>query len=282
MPSHLSPYSPPNFISQALPSTVPPLFFTGNTISLHSYTAQVAALFFTTLRVSAAFKQQYLGSDALNFKATWGSRNSNISILYQIWASYSLSVTRFFIHFRIATVWNKIKRIKPPTLLFLLELVIYTNRLYFVFEGARNASTHTYRGSADKQWLTKMQYISCSLSCTWYAYSLAILLLRAMCQNKPKKQRSPGKGRMLPAWWAIDSSCHFWTAGFGFPTAHTTGYRTNLHRLGVWLDPQLWWLSHEQDFLSSTEWQVQSILPRLTLDSSLSLLPKGRRAEITT
>lgn len=91
------------------------------------------------------------------------------------------------------------KRMQPSTILFLLELVIYTNGLYFVFERARNASPHTAHSSVDKQWLSKMQYISSSLSCTWHVYSLAVLLFRAMWQSKPKQPPSPGKGRMLPA-----------------------------------------------------------------------------------
>lgn len=43
------------------------------------------------------------------------------------------------------------KRMQPSTILFLLELVIYTNGLYFVFERARNASPHTAHSSVDKQ-----------------------------------------------------------------------------------------------------------------------------------
>lgn len=46
-------------------------------------------------------------------------------------------------------------------------------------------------------------------------------------------------------------------AALGCPTARTTGHRTNIHGSGAWLDPQLQWLTQEQDFLSSTERQVR-------------------------
>lgn len=112
-----------------------------------------------------------------------GTATSQTSTRYQL---PTLSVPQvFLIHFGIVTVWNKREKewsLQP--FFFLLELVIYTNAFYF--ERARNATSHTPHGSADKQWLSKMQYISSSLSCMWHIYSLAMLLFRAMWQSKPK------------------------------------------------------------------------------------------------
>lgn len=68
MPFLISPCCPPDSIPQAAALLL--LFSTCNAIPLCPYTAQVAALFFTTSHVSAAFKQWCLGSEALNFKDT--------------------------------------------------------------------------------------------------------------------------------------------------------------------------------------------------------------------
>ena len=194
-----------------LPSTVPPLFFPCNAIP--SVRTQLKLLpCFSPPRV-----YQLLSNGSILGQSHWiskpseapGTATSQPSTRYHL---ATLSVPQgFLIHFRIATLWNKtLRRIKLPNSFFQRKKqsmnVIYTNKLFFVFEGARNTSPHTFHGLADKQWLSKRHYFSCSLSSGWYAYSLAILLFRATCQSEKNPPTFPREGKdaaCLVSHWLI-------------------------------------------------------------------------------